>query len=132
MEHEEIVRAQFAAAERRATWPRAMELYDESVVLLAGGGMPNSGLHVGLRAAGQWFADWLSAFDDPVRFDLAELVPGRDGLALHARHTARGRESGAELTLDVFYAYWFRDGRVIRAEVHTNRADAWRAAGVIG
>ena len=132
MTNEEVVRTQFAAAERRADWHRAVELYDEAVTLVAGDNMPNSGTYFGLRAVGGWFADWLGAFEDPVRFDINELVQGRDAMAIHARHTARGRESGAELTLDIYYAYWFRDGRVARVDVFDNRDAAWRAAGATG
>jgi ketosteroid isomerase-like protein len=132
MDNEEILRAQFAAAEDRSTWPRAMDVYDEGVVLLAGDEMQSPGLHFGATAVGRWFADWLSAFADRVTFDLVTVEHGRDALAVHARHTATGRGSGAELSLDLYYAYWFREGKVSRVEVHRDRAVAWRAAGVAG
>jgi ketosteroid isomerase-like protein len=130
--NEDVVRAQFAGAEHRSDWPRVMEAYDEGVVLLAGDDMQAPGLYFGPAAVGRWFADWFAAFEDDVTFDVVKVEHGHDGLAVHARHTARGKESGAELTLDLYYAYWFRDGKVMRVEVHRDRDSAWRAAGVAG
>ena len=131
MSNEEILRVQFAATQDRATWTRAMELYDDAVVLLAGEAMQAPGVYFGKEAVGRWFADWLTEFDDPT-FDLREIHRGSDALAVYARHTARGRGSGIELAADLYYAYWFRAGKVIRAEVHMDRDTAWRAAGVTG
>jgi ketosteroid isomerase-like protein len=131
-EHEQILREQFAAAEERATWPRAMELYDEGVVLLAGEDLGvGSGLYFGRESVGRWFSEWLSAFGD-VSFQIETVEHGRDGLAAHAQHVARGRESGIEVGRQIYYAYWFRMGRVIRVEVYADRETAWRAAGVAG
>jgi ketosteroid isomerase-like protein len=128
--NEQILREQFAAAEDRATWPRAMELWDETVVLLVGERVGVSeGLVVGREAVGRWFAEWLSAFDD-ISFEIRAIEQGGDALAAHARHSARGRESGIEVATDIYYAYWFRAGKVIRSELHSDRATAWRAAGV--
>jgi ketosteroid isomerase-like protein len=132
VDNEEVVRAQFAGAEHRADWPSVMAAYDEGVVLLGGEGLSAPGFYFGTAAVGQWFADWLGAFADGVSFEIVTVERGRDGLALHARHTARGKGSGAELTLDLYYAYWFREGRVTRVEVHRDRETAWRAAGVAG
>ena len=132
MTNEEVLRAHYAAAEDRADWPKAMEAYDEGVVLLVGEGVwAGSGFAFGKDAVGRWFADWLLAFAD-VSFEIVEVVPGRDALAMHARHSARGRESGAEVGQDIYYAYWFRAGRIVRVEVHQDRETAWRAAGVAG
>ena len=131
MTHEEIVREQFEATHSRSTWPRAMELWDESVVLVAGDDMQAPGVHYGKDAVGRWFADWLTAFDEIV-FDVVEMERGDDALAVYARHSARGRGSGVELSRDLYYAYWFRGGKAVRVEVHMDRETAWRAAGVTG
>lgn len=129
MTHEEIVRVQFAATENRADWPRAMELYDEAAVLVAGEGMQAPGSYFGKDAIGRWFADWLNTFEDPT-FEIREFRQGTDALALSAQHTARGKGSGIELSVELYYAYWFRADQVIRIEVHFDRDTAWRAAGV--
>ena len=131
MTHEEIVREQFAATAKRADWPRAMALYDDAAVLVAGEGMQAPGSYYGKDAIGRWFADWFNAFEDAT-FEIREFHQGRDGLALSARHAARGKGSGVEVALDLYYAYWFRDGKVLRIEVHFDRDTAWRAAGVTG
>ena len=130
--NEELLREHFAGAERRDDWPRSMAGYEENVVLLAAGdgAVPNPGVFFGRENVGRWFAEWLVTFDDIV-FDI-EIVPGRDALAVHARHSARGKESGAEVAVDLYYAYWFRAGKVIRVEVHAEQEPAWRAAGVDG
>ena len=128
--NEALLREQFAAAEHRENWPRAMELYDDQVVLLvAGDDVPNPGVFTGKENVGRWFAEWLSMFDHIV-FDIQTIAHGRDGLAVHARHSARGKESGAEAAVELYYAYWFREGKAIRVEVYGDREPAWRAAGV--
>lgn len=129
MTHEEIVRVQFAATENRADWPQAMAFYDEDAVLVAGEGMQAPGSYYGKDAIGRWFADWLNTFEDPT-FDIQGFRRGTDALALSARHAARGKGSGIELSVELYYAYWFRAGKVVRIEVHFDRDTAWRAAGV--
>jgi ketosteroid isomerase-like protein len=41
----------------------------------------------------------------------------------------RGRESGAEVEMRVFSAYWFENGKIRRREAFTEREAALRAAG---
>ena len=131
MSNEEILREQLEAAQSRETWPRAMEIWDASVVLLVSEGMPAPGTYYGTEAVGRWFAEWLTSFEDAV-FEVVELEQGSDALAIHVRHTARGKGSGLEASLEIYYAYWFRQGKAVRAELYTDRESAWRAAGVAG
>ena len=65
----------------------------------------------GWRDVNRWFADWMATFEGAVRFDELEIERGRNGLAVTALHTARGRESGAEITARNAWAYWFRKGK---------------------
>ena len=78
MDNEAVLRDQFAAAENRADWPRAMDAYDEGVVLLAGEELPSPGFHFGMRAVGKWFADWLISFEERVAFDIVAIEKGRN------------------------------------------------------
>jgi hypothetical protein len=109
-----------------------MEAYDDDVVLRAAESVgPTPGLFVGKEAVGRWFADWIGTFDDVV-FEILEMEQGSDALAAHARLTARGPSSGLEVGGDIYYAYWFREGKIVRVEVADSRESAWRAAGVTG
>ena len=51
-------------------------------------------------------------------------------IAVTALHTARGRGSGAEITARNAWAYWFRNGKIIRVEIYRSMPEARAAAGV--
>ena len=127
--NEDAVRALFEATNRR-DWPRAVDAYDDNAVLVVTSAFGvNAGVYYGREAVTGWFGDWLSTLRE-TRFSDLEVEHGTEALALRAKHTARGAESGVELTTDLFYAYWFRQEKVIRVEVHGSWEEARHAAGV--
>ena len=126
---EEVLRAHFDAS-NRGDYARAGADYDEHVVLVGSFGAPESEPRYGWRDVNRWFADWMATFAGGVRFDDLEVERGRNALAATARHTARGRESGAEITHQQSWAYWFRKGKIIRVEIYNSMAEARAAAGV--
>jgi ketosteroid isomerase-like protein len=52
---------------------------------------------------------------------------GGDKVLGHQRHQARGRTSGAAVEVDYWLVTTFRDGKVLRDEWFTDRADALEA-----
>jgi ketosteroid isomerase-like protein len=53
-----------------------------------------------------------------------------DMLVIAALLRGRGRESGAEVELRVFSAYWFERGKIRRRHAFTEREQALEAAGL--
>ena len=129
MDGEQALLEHFQASNRR-DYPAAMSYYDEEVVALSFGEGVNAGVFRGIEAVGRMFGDWMSTFDGGVVFDEMVIERGRDALAMRARMTARGRESGVELTQDWAWAYWMRCGKIVRVEIHTDFENARAAAGV--
>jgi ketosteroid isomerase-like protein len=126
---EEVLRAHFDAS-NRGDYARAGADYDEHVVLVGSIGVPESDVRYGWRDVNRWFADWMATFAGGVWFDELEIERGRNGLAATARHIARGRKSGAEITAQHAWAYWFRKGKIVRVEIYKSMAEARAAAGV--
>lgn len=124
----ETVLEQFEAVNRR-DWARAMELYDDDVVLVVESTTSiNPGTHEGKEAVGEWFGDWFRTFSE-IHFDILRTETQGNRLAMSARHTATGKGSGIELANDLYYAYEVQNGKVIRVEFVPNWDDALRAAG---
>jgi ketosteroid isomerase-like protein len=48
----------------------------------------------------------------------------------HQRHAAHGRKSGADVEIDRWFVTTLREGKVLRDEWFTDRADALKAAGL--
>lgn len=132
MTNEEALRRHFDAANAR-DWASAMDGYDEHVVLIPD---PEGSLDIAPRfgrdAVGAFFGDWMRTFAGGVHFGELRIESGTDALAVEAAHTARGAGSGLELDRDMFYAYWFRRGKIIRVEMFSSMDDARDAAGVQG
>lgn len=129
MDGEQALRAHFEATNRR-DYPGAMSFYDPDVVMFSFATGFDSGAHHGVDAVGAAFGDWMRAFAGGVKFDDIVIERGRDALAMRARMTARGRESGLELAQDWAWAYWMRCGKIVRVEIHTDYEAARKAAGV--
>jgi len=47
---------------------------------------------------------------------------------VHARSTARGRVSGADIEEDISLVYWVRGGKIVRGQAFRSREDAVVAA----
>ena len=130
MTNEELLRRHFEAANTR-DWATAMDGYDEHVVLVpAQEGLLDTTPRYGRQAVGEFFGDWMRTFGGGVHFGNLQIEAGTDALAISAHHTARGAGSGLELDREMFYAYWFSRGKIVRVELHTSMEAAREAAGV--
>jgi ketosteroid isomerase-like protein len=58
------------------------------------------------------------------------LYDGDDVVVVTELLRGRGRESGAEVEMRVFSAYWFENGKLRRREAFTERNAALAAAGL--
>ena len=129
-ENLDVVRAQFAATNKR-DFPRAMAYYAEDVELVvAGEAFLESGTFSGREAVGQWFGNWFSTFEPGYHFDIEETHDFGDVVVLIASHHGRGRASGAEVHGQTGYLYGVRDGKIVRVELHPSGDHALKAAGL--
>jgi ketosteroid isomerase-like protein len=132
MSHEnvEVVLDQFAATNER-DFARAMSHYAEDVELVVDpDAFLERGTFKGRDAVGQWFANWLTTFEPGYHFDIGETRDLGDVVFLMANHYGRGRNSGVEVRGQTAYLYTLRDGKVVRVELYSTRADALEAAGL--
>jgi ketosteroid isomerase-like protein len=129
-ENVEVVRDLFAATNEQ-DFPRAMSHYAEDVELVADSvAFLDNGTFKGRHAVGQWFANWLSAFEPGYRFDIEETRDLGDGVFLYATCYGRGRTSGVEVHGQTGFLYRLRGGKIVRVELYPGRADALEAAGL--
>jgi ketosteroid isomerase-like protein len=129
-ENVEIVRDLFGATNER-DFPRAMSHYAHDVELVAD---PNAfleqGTFKGRHAVGQWFGNWLAAFEPGYHFDIQETRDLGDVVFLYATCYGRGRSSGAEVRSETAFLYRLRGGKIVRVALYPSRAEALEAAGL--
>lgn len=78
----------------------------------------------------QALADWLETVSD-WRIEIEELIGGSGNRVLIvARVIARGKGSGAPVLQSLFSVVTVRNGKVARIEDHTQKAEAFEAAGL--
>ena len=93
------------------------DVSDDVVLVLHGGAVTVAGDGaVGRAAFDRWFADWFRQFERGYRFELGEARADGDRVRFDATHHARGRLSGAEVTMKSTWVFEFRDGRIVRCD----------------
>jgi ketosteroid isomerase-like protein len=129
-ENVEVVRDLFAATNDR-DFSRAMSHYTEDVELVADAdSFLDRGIFKGRHAVGQWFGNWLAAFEPGYHFDIEETRDLGDVVFLYATCYGRGRTSGVEVHSQTGFLYSLRGGKIARVELYPSRAEALNAAGL--
>jgi ketosteroid isomerase-like protein len=128
-ENVEIVRRTWKAWSERGV-DAAQHYYAEDCVV---GGFPEAPdfeiVHgwEGLRERERIFFDaWVDLALEPVEF----IDAGGNAAIAVIAISGRGRGSGAPLDTPVFFVYEIRDGRFVRDQTFTSRAEALEAAGL--
>jgi ketosteroid isomerase-like protein len=103
-----------------------LDLWDESVV------MDTFGMGEPMRASGRddiaaTLADWLSAWELPLRIEADEFIESGDRILALVRWKGRGKGSGVEMEASGAHLWTFRNGLVSRFDVYRDRDEA-RAA----
>jgi ketosteroid isomerase-like protein len=126
----EIVRHVYEAAARRdsasvlALYDPEVELDNSALAVVGWGGGVYRG-HDGLR---NFFREWHEAWET-VDYDFDELIDASGEFVISVvSRRARGRASGAEVTLDLALLWTIRDERVVRVVWFSSREDALAAA----
>lgn len=78
------------------------------------------------RAIDSWFESW-----EWMRIEILELLEADDRVLVTAYQRAQGKGSKIEVEIKSFNVYTFRDGKVVRIELFTERAAALEAAGLV-
>jgi ketosteroid isomerase-like protein len=111
-----VVLEQFEATNRQ-DFSRAMDLYDEDVVLVVPDleGQWNPGTFEGKPAVGEWFGDWFQTFAPGYSFEIREARALEGGTVfIFATHGGKGRLSGAPVHGETAYLYRVRGGKIVR------------------
>jgi len=129
-ENVEIVRDQFGAT-NEGDFARALGYYADDVELVVpDDAFLESGTFKGRDAVGRWFGNWFRAFQPSYHFDLEEARDLGDVVLVVAKHSGRGRTSGAEARARMAYLYRVRDGKIARIELYPGAAEALEAVGL--
>jgi ketosteroid isomerase-like protein len=129
-ENVEVVCDLFAATNER-DFPRAIGHYAEDVELVADpDAFLEHGTAKGRHAVGQWFGNWLGAFEPGYHFDIQETRDLGEVVFLYATCYGRGRTSGAEVHSRSGFLFRLRGGKIVRVELYPSRAEALEAAGL--
>jgi ketosteroid isomerase-like protein len=68
-------------------------------------------------------------FDEP-NIEVHELIDAGDQVVASTTMRGRGKQSGAETSLDIWVLWTARNGAVVRGQEFTSRAEALEAAGL--
>ena len=127
-ENVEIVRSAFAEFERGNF--RALEVFDPSIRIVW---LPVFGVEtesVGLDEMARTMKEWIEAWEQ-VTCVAEQLIDAReDQVVVLAEWRGRGKASGVSTTWPFGAVYTLRDGRVVRVDEFTDRAEALEAAGL--
>jgi ketosteroid isomerase-like protein len=74
---------------------------------------------------------WVGTWED-FRFEAEEIIDAGDNVVVVVYETGRGRTSGAPMEHRYCQVWSFRDGRISAATVYRYKADALKAAGLVG
>jgi ketosteroid isomerase-like protein len=127
-ENVEIVVAYFQARDVRA----AFEAISEDVTFTFHGEARRlSGAEelVGKATAVKWMVDWFSRFRD-YQFEIEEALDWGDRVLVVTTHIAKGRTSGAPIREQTTQVMTVREGKIVRQDFFSSKADALKAAGL--
>lgn len=76
------------------------------------------------------FVGWTwSEFESP-RFEVHELIGTGSQVMASVTLRGRGKQSGVDVSWDLWHLWSMRDGQVVRGQAFTRREDALQAAGL--
>jgi ketosteroid isomerase-like protein len=108
--------------------PGPMELYDEEITFVGRGDLGTAQTFKGKRGLAEVTADFREVWAK-IDAEIVELIDGDDVVVSVMRLGLRSQE-GVDLEADEAWAFWLRDGRVVRVEQHGTRESALEAAGL--
>ncbi len=125
-ENVEIVRASFGAAQQGEV-EKALSHYSENVVWF--NRPPEVGPHHGREGVVHAIGSFAQHFDD-YWFEVEQLVDAGNDVVLLWRQGGKGKSSGAPISEEGSTVFELKGGRICRAQVYSDRAEALEAAGL--
>jgi len=128
-ENVERVRQSLVAFDRRDR-PAWLAHRDEDFEVVAIGAWPDADVVRGSEAAWDFYVEIVETFERRTYADVDLVDAGADKVLIHQRHEMRGKASGVEVGFDFWVVVTFRDGKFVRDQWFSDRADALQAAGL--
>ncbi|HSD23718.1 MAG TPA: nuclear transport factor 2 family protein [Solirubrobacterales bacterium] len=110
--------------------PGPMELYDEEIAFVTRGDVGSPRTYMGKQGLAEVTAAFRQVWTK-IDAQIIELIENDDVVVSVMRMALRSHE-GVSLDVEEAWAYWLRDGRVVRVEQHATRESALGAAGLTG
>jgi ketosteroid isomerase-like protein len=124
----ELVR-RFVVAFNRLDVDSMADHYDSEVELHEWPTAPGAGVYRGVdgvrSAVDNWFDVW-----EWMRVEIVELIDAGDRVLVTLDQRAKGKGSEVEVEIRSYNVYTFRDGKVLRMQLFTEREPALEAAGL--
>jgi ketosteroid isomerase-like protein len=91
--------------------------------------LPDAKVYCGREAGRDFFRKTWDLFAE-IRWEPKEIVDGGDVVVVTSKVRAIGRGSDVPVEMDEAAAFWFRDGKIIRAAGFPDKQQALAAAGI--
>lgn len=109
----------------------ALAPYDPDVVFDPSASRPEGGVYHGPQGVLEGVQAWIERWEE-YRFEVDEIIDAGDRVLMIIREFGRTAESGIEITQYTFWVQTMRNGKIVRAELFTDRNRALKAAGLGG
>jgi ketosteroid isomerase-like protein len=104
------------------------QMMDPEGVIYGAPGIVNAGTYYGFEGFQQWISHWEEAWDE-INYDIGEIVEVSDSVLVVPAHlVGRGAASGVEIDSTFGWIYQWKDGLLVRYEVHARIEEALEAA----
>jgi ketosteroid isomerase-like protein len=131
---EELVRRLFEA-HNRGGGDALLDIYDDlfdadaewKPLIVGVVGFPERVIYRGRAGMERYYHERAEAFGGG-EVHIRSIESAGDAVIVHARSTARGRVSGADIEEDISLVYWVRGGKIVRGQAFRLREDAVAAA----
>jgi len=124
-ENVEIVRRAFEYLASGLGGSEVLASFDPNVVMKP----VETGATYGLNAIRDNFERWKSTFGE-IDVTVEEIIDAGDRVVHSAHWRGRGRGSGIKVDARYYEVYTLRNGKIIRVNEYTERAEALEAAGL--
>jgi ketosteroid isomerase-like protein len=122
------VRALYEAG-TRGDWELVYGFFDPEIEWIPPTHSLTAGTYRGPEQAAAEVKAWTEPFAD-FEWEPRDLIVAGDRIVVEGVMRGRGRESGVEVKQDEFHVWTVRNGKIVRLEMHHERAAALRAAGL--
>jgi ketosteroid isomerase-like protein len=92
---------------------------------------PDSGPFHGIDEAMRAFEEWFESFEE-FYMSTTEFLDAGDEVVVTAVTPGRGKGSGAEVTMTVYWVIAVKDGKIAKLHEYSTKAGALEAAGLSG